>query len=91
MLNLHLIPSTPPVFHLTWNENLKFVQAGTSTTSAGVVGSGGAGGLQNLIRAYQAGHSWLVEGEHRAALNVLCTPRSICNGVLNSLDMSDMN
>ena len=30
-------------------------QAGTSTTSGGVVGSGGAGGLQNLIRAYQAG------------------------------------
>ena len=50
------------------------VQAGTSTTSAGVVGSGGAGGLQNLIRAYQAGHSWLVglgppsQGKNRAVL-----------------------
>ena len=64
------------------------MQAGTSTTSAGVVGSGGAGGLQNLIRAYQAGHSWLVglglpsQGEHRVVL-----PKCALHGVLNSFDL----
>eukprot|EP00435_Cladocopium_sp_Y103_P067370 s2528_g29.t4 len=41
------------------------LQAGTSTTSAGVVGSGGAGGLQNLIRAYQ------VRGHEAAELDPL--------------------
>lgn len=42
-------------FHINFSGNyVELVEAGTSTTSAGVVGSGGAGGLQNLIRAYQA-------------------------------------
>jgi len=55
----------PSKLDTQWNDYFRALEAGTSTTSAGVVGSGGAGGLQNLIRAYQ------VRGHEAAELDPL--------------------
>ncbi|CAK9115854.1 unnamed protein product [Durusdinium trenchii] len=47
----------PSKLDAQWNDYFRALEAGTSLSSTGVVGSGGAGGLQNLIRAYQVrGH-----------------------------------
>lgn len=55
----------PAKLDTQWNDYFRALEAGTSTTSTGVVGSGGAGGLQNLIRAYQ------VRGHEAAELDPL--------------------